>query len=158
MGRLDLIALGYEHAAVAKRAAKSLRDLADEGALALEDVAVVVKHGDGRVELQQQESLSAGDGLISGGTIGLLIGLPFGLPVAGSLIGMLGGGAFSLNDSGISDTRMRRFGEELPPGHCALFALVEDADWALLRERLQPYDGEIVTSEVSTEVAAELDP
>src|SRR3977135_1584701 len=151
MGRLDLIVLGSERGPVAHRAAKSLRDLADEGALALEDVAVVVKHKDGRVELQQQESLSAGDGLISGGTIGLLIGLAFCLPVAGSLIGMLGGGALSLNDSGISDSRMRRFGEELPSGHCALFALVEDADWAVLRERLQPSDGELATSVGATQ-------
>jgi len=158
MARLDLIALGYARVSVARSAAKTLRDLADEGALALEDVAVVVKRDDGHVEIHQGESLSAGDGLISGGTIGLLIGLPLGLPIAAAVIGVLGGGAFSLVDSGVSDSKMRRFGEELLPGHGAVFALVSQPDWALLRARLQPYDGEVVTSEVSAEVIAGLDP
>jgi uncharacterized membrane protein len=158
MARQDLIALGYARVSVARRAAKTLRDMADEGVLALEDVAVVVKRDDGRVEIQQGESLSAGDGLISGGTIGLLIGLPLGLPIAAAVIGVLGGGAFSLRDSGVSDTEMRRFGEELQTGHGAVFALVSQPDWSLLRARLQPYDGEVVTSEVSAEVVAGLDP
>jgi uncharacterized membrane protein len=158
MTRLDLIALGYERVSVATGAAKTLRDLANEGALALKDVAVVVKDGDGHVELKQEESLTTGDGLISGGTIGLLIGLPFGLPVAVSVIGMLGGGAFSFVDRGVSDDKMRSFGASLSPGHSALFALVSHADWTMVRERLRPYDGAIVASEVSAEVAEELGP
>jgi hypothetical protein len=53
---------------------------------------------------------------------------------------------------------MRRFGEELLPEHAAVFALVSQPDWALLRARLQPYDGEVVASEVSAEVIAGLEP
>jgi uncharacterized membrane protein len=59
-------------------------------------------------------------------------------------------------DRGISDDRMRRFGEELGAGHAALFALVADVDWAQLHERLSFYGGEVAASELDEDVVASL--
>jgi uncharacterized membrane protein len=155
---LDLIALDFESAELAEAAVEALRDLAGEDALALKDVAVVVKDVDGGVELHQRSMTATGEALVGGGTIGLLLGLAFAVPVAGALIGIAGGGAASLLDRGIEDDRMRRFGAELAPGRAALFALLGKADWPVVRARLGAYDGEIVISEVAPEVLAVLEP
>jgi uncharacterized membrane protein len=79
-----------------------------------------------------------------------------GVPVAAALLGLAGGGGLAAFHRGISDKRMRKFGEELPSGHAALFALVAEVDWERLHERLSPYGGEVAASELDDEVVAAL--
>lgn len=156
MASAHLIAVGYEQEEIAERALATLRDLAGEHALELKDSALVVKDDAGRVELRQTKELAAGEAVVSGGSIGLLLGLAIGVPVAAALLGLAGGGGLAVFDRGISDDRMRRFGEELGAGHAALFALIVDVDWALLHERLSHYGGEIAASELDEGVVASL--
>jgi uncharacterized membrane protein len=151
-----LIAVGYKQEEIAKRALAALRDLAQEHALELKDSALVVKDDAGRIELRQTKELAAGEAIVSGGSIGLLLGLAVGVPVAAALLGLAGGGGLAVFDRGISDDRMRTFGEELGAGHAALFALVADVDWAQLHERLSPYGGKVVASELDDGVVAAL--
>ena len=153
-----LIAVGYESEEIAERALATLGDLVREDALELKDAAVVVKHDDERVELRQTRELAVGEKIISGGSIGLLLGLAVGVPIAAALIGLAGGGGLAAFDRGISDKRMRKFGEELQPGHAAVFALVAEVNWPLLHDRLSPYGGEVAASELDEEVVAALDP
>jgi uncharacterized membrane protein len=120
------------------------------------DAAVATRTESG-VELHQLRSLAAGEGVVGGGVVGLLLGLGIGVPLAAAAAGMAAGGGLSFVDRGLPDDRMRRLAGELAPGHAALFALVEDADWALVRERLAPYGGELIASEVEADVAAALD-
>lgn len=156
MASAHLIAVGYEQEEIAERALAALRDLAEERALELKDAALVVKDDAGRVELRQSKELAAGESVVSGGSIGLLLGLAIGVPVAAALLGLAGGGGLAMFDRGISDDRMRRFGEELGTGHAALFALVADVDWAQLHERLSLYGGEVAASELDEDVVASL--
>jgi uncharacterized membrane protein len=153
-----LIAVGYEREEIAEQALAALRDLAQEDALELKDAALVVKDDAEHVELRQTRELAPGEAIVSGGSIGLLLGLAVGVPIAAALLGLAGGGGLAVFDRGISDKRMRKFGEELGPGHAALFALVVDVDWALLHERLAPYGGEVAASELDDDVVAALDP
>ena len=129
-------------------------ELAKEGSLELKDAAVVVKDDAGRVELRQTR-LAAGETVVSGGSIGLLLGLAVGVPVAAALIGLAGGGGLAAFHRGISDKRMRKFGEELPTGH-ALRARGEGR-LGLLHERLAAYGGEVAASELEDDVVAALD-
>jgi uncharacterized membrane protein len=151
-----LIAVGYEREETAERALATLSDLAQEQSLELKDAAVVVKDDAGRVELRQSR-LAAGETVVGGGSIGLLLGLAVGVPVAAALLGLAGGGGLAAFHRGISDKRMRKFGEELPTGHAALFALVAKVDWEVLHQRLAPYGGEIAASELDDDVVAALD-
>jgi uncharacterized membrane protein len=151
-----LIAVGYEREEIAERALASLRELAEERALELKDAAVVVKVDAEHVELRQTRDLAVGEAVVSGGSIGLLLGLAVGTPVAAALLGLAGGGGLAAFDRGISDKRMRKFGTELAPGHAALFALVAGVDWPRVHDRLSAYGGEVAASEVDEEVAAAL--
>ena len=155
MSSACLLAVVYDDAATAGRALAALSGLADERALALRD-AVVVVHGDDGVELHQEHALAAGEGVVAGGTLGLIVGLAFGLPIAGALVGMAGGAGATAIDTGIPDDELRRIGGSLVQGRAALLALVADGDWARIGAALEPYGGDVLVSEVAGEVAAAL--
>jgi uncharacterized membrane protein len=148
----SLVAVGYHSFELAEAALGAVRSLSDEHALVIHDAAIVVKHDDGRVELQQSRELAAGEGIVGGGAIGLLLGLALAVPVAGALVGLAGGAGFAALDRGISNDHMRQLGATIARGNAVLFVLVEDVDWEKLRERLALFGGDLVTSEVADDV------
>lgn len=152
MARASLVAVGYHSVELGEAALGAVRDLSDQHALVIHDAAIVVKHDDGRVELQQSRELAAGEGIVGGGAIGLLLGLALAVPVAGALVGLAGGAGFATLDRGISNEHMRQLGATIARGNAVLFVLVEDVDWAKLRARLAPFGGDVVTSEVADDV------
>jgi uncharacterized membrane protein len=108
------------------------------------DAAVVVKQPGGHLDLYQTRGTSIGEGAVTGGTVGLLAGLLFGLPVAAGLIGLAAGGGWGSRDLGIPDDRLRQLGRELEPRHAVLCVLLEPTELPLLEERLAPYGGDAV--------------
>ena len=129
-----LLVIVFEDAAHAEGALTILSDLADDHVLTLKDAAVVARRraddgGPGAVEIHQARSLAAGEGLVGGGTIGLLVGLAAGLPIVAALAGMAGGAGIAAIDTGIDDGELRRLGGELPGGGAAVAALATSSDW-----------------------------
>ena len=152
MASANLIAVAYDTAELAGSALQAVHDLSDDHALVIHDAAVVIKHDDGRVELQQSRELAGGEGLVSGGAIGLLLGLALAVPVAGAVVGFAGGLGFAAIDRGISNEHMRKLGATIASGHAVLFALVGEVDWAKLKDGLAPYDGELIATEIADDV------
>jgi uncharacterized membrane protein len=62
-----------------------------------------------------------------------------GLPIGGALLGLAGGAALGLRDTGIPDSRMRKLGQELQTGQALLCILVDEDALAVLREALGRY-------------------
>jgi uncharacterized membrane protein len=154
LANANLIAVAYDTSDLAESALGNVRELGDEHALVLRDAAIVIKHDDGRVELQQIHGLATGEGMVSGGAIGLLLGLALAVPVAGALVGLAGGAGLAAFDRGISDEHMRKLGATIARGHAVLFALVENVDWGKLGDGLALRGGELVVSEVDDGVLA----
>jgi uncharacterized membrane protein len=152
----SLVALAYPTREVADAALADLERLGDEHAVKIKDCAVVVKVADGRIELHQTRELSLGTGVIAGGTVGFLLGLAVGGPIGASVAGMVAGGGYGAFDTGIDNKRLRSLGDELEPGHAALVLLVVKADWATLRSRLAPHQGELLLAELSDEALESL--
>jgi uncharacterized membrane protein len=143
----ELIALHYASRESADRAAAEVRELAGEHALELRDAAVAVKHEDGRIELRQTRELAVGEAAVAGGAIGLLLGIPIGLPVAAALLGIAGGGGVSFHRRGISNRHMKDAAASLEPDEAILFVLASSVDWPRVEERLAPYEGELLASD-----------
>ena len=131
----SFIAVAFPTAAAAEEALKAVR----EQDLPTRDAAVVVRTEAGRVELGQGHELAAGEALVGGGSLGLVAGLLLGLPVGGALLGLAGGLAYGVRDRGLPDSRMRRLGKDLQPGHAVLCVLVDDAVLSDAREALSRY-------------------
>ena len=140
----------------AEAALEALEALAADRALELADAAIVVKTDAGLVELHQRHELSIGEGAVGGGVAGVLAGLALGFPFVIPAAGAALGAAIGAIDRGIDDGRMRRLGAELEPGQAALCALVGEADWAVVRERMAPLAGELLVSELTPEAVAAL--
>jgi uncharacterized membrane protein len=143
-----LIGVAYATKAAAENALACLRELEHERALTLEDAAVAVRLENGKVTLDQARQIAPGDGLVAGGSLGLLLGLGIGVPVAGAIFGLAGGSGIAAFDRGIPDKSMRRLTEELEVGHAAVFALVKNVDWPRLRTALAPLGGEVLSTQV----------
>ncbi|MGA9858022.1 MAG: DUF1269 domain-containing protein [Solirubrobacteraceae bacterium] len=118
----------------------------------LRDSAVVSRTPGGDIDLDQSREVSAGDGLVSVGTAGLVAGLLLGLPIGGALLGLAGGAALGLRDTGIPDSRMRKLGEELQPGQALLCVLVDEDALGQLREALGRY-GDVLEVELPSDSA-----
>ncbi len=140
MGASTVIAAAYADVEQADSALERVRGLAG-----VEDAAVVTKNLDGGVDLHQGRQAAVGEAVVAGGTIGLLVGLLVGGPIGGAVVGLAGGGGIgAVRDVGIPDERLLRFGRELGPGRAAVLVLAAEAD--AVRERLEPYEGELVVS------------
>ena len=122
MSDLIVVAFNDEASAFAMRA--ELVKLQKEYLLEMEDVVVVTRSTDNKVDLHQASNLTA-LGAVGGGFWGMLIGLMFLNPLLGALMGA-GAGALSgsVSDVGINDDFMRDLGKTLTPGSAAVFLLV----------------------------------
>src|SRR5262245_14261976 len=133
----------------AERALDTLEELQHESVVSLDDAVIVVKTARG-VKLHQQRQVSIGEGVVAGGVLGVIVGLLIGYPViapiAGMLLGVITGLFF---DSGIDDERLRSLGDELEPGQAALCVQVAEADWELLRTRLEQHTDDLLVAEVT---------
>ena len=137
------VAVAFDTTAEAEQALKAVDGLDRVG---IRDAAIVVRTAAGRIELHQARELSAGEGAVAAGSIGLVAGLLLGIPVGGALLGLVAGGGWGLRDTGIPDDRLRAMGEKLEPGHAVLCVLVGDGV-PRVREALAPY-GEVVDVEL----------
>ena len=91
----SFVAVAFETAAAAEAALQIVQTLAAND-VSVRDAAVVVRTPSGRIELQQTRELAAGEGIVGGGTAGLVAGMLLGLPVGGALLGLAGGALFGL--------------------------------------------------------------
>jgi uncharacterized membrane protein len=117
----------------------TVRGLKAEHEVEVRDAAVVMRTELGRIELQQTRQIAPGEGVVGGGTVGLIAGLLLGLPVGGALLGLAGGALLGLRDTGIPNKRLRQLGEDLQPGQSLLCVLVNADAVARTREALQHY-------------------
>jgi uncharacterized membrane protein len=131
------VVLEREHAP--DDALAAVRGLEAEQDVEVRDAAVVTRTELGRIELQQTRQLAPGEGVVGGGTVGLVAGLLLGLPVGGALVGLAGGALLGLRDTGIPNKRLRKLGEDLQPGQSVLCVLVDADALSRAREVLQRY-------------------
>jgi uncharacterized membrane protein len=137
--------------------------LATAGGLggSLKQGALVNKTPDGKIKLVESKDMHGGQGAMTGGAIGAVVGI-----LAGP-VGVIGGGAIGagigaltakLRDSGFPDAQLKGLGEDLTPGGAAVVALVDDDAVDKAEQLLKTVDAQrIVVDEVSTDLADVLD-
>ena len=135
----DLIVVAFKDAATAFEMRAELVKLQKEYLLEMEDVVVVTRSADDKVQLHQAANLTA-LGAVSGGFWGMFVGLLFLNPLLGAAVGA-GAGALSgsFTDTGINDEFMRNLGATLTPGTSAVFILVRKFTTDKVVEQLQAF-------------------
>ena len=154
----DLIVVSFDTEATAFEMRAELVKLQKEYLLEMEDVVVVTRSEDDKVQLHQAANLTM-MGAASGGFWGLLIGMIFFNPLIGVALGA-GAGALSasLTDVGINDDFMRELGKRLKPGTAAVFVLARKFNTEKVVERLGEFraKGHILQTSLSHDDEATL--
>lgn len=152
----NLIVFTFDNETEAERMRDELVKMQKQQIISLEDAAVVIRREDGKVKVKQAQSL-VGAGALGGSFWGLLIGLLFWAPWLGLAIGAATGAlAGGMTDVGVDDKFIKEVGENIEPGHSALFLLVIDSTPDKVMEGLKDFHPTIYQTSLSAEDDAKL--
>ena len=152
----NLIVFTFDNETEAERMRDELVKMQKQQLISLEDAAVVIRRENGKVKVKQAQSL-VGAGALGGSFWGLLIGLLFWAPWLGLAIGAASGAlAGGMSDVGVDDKFIKEVGEDIEPGHSALFLLVIESTPDKVMEGLQDFDPTIYQTSLSAEDDAKL--
>jgi uncharacterized membrane protein len=146
-----LFVLAFDNQSGALEVRDKLFELQKQELITMEDAAVVVRDEEGKVSVKQAQNL-VGAGALGGAFWGMLIGLIFLAPWLGAAVGAVSGalgGKYS--DVGVDDEFIKEVGETIEPGHSALFVLVTDVERERVIEELEPYNPEVLQTNLSPE-------
>ena len=155
---MNLVAILMDDLETARNARVEVANMASEHLVQLEDAVVVYKQ-DGDVKLDQAVNLTAA-GAMGGAWWGVLIGAMAGILTGGAglaIAGMAGGAAGGalggwLSDAGISDEMMKKTADALEHDKAILFLMGRTGAPDKVLERLAPFGGEVVTSNLSDDM------
>ncbi|HJS18586.1 MAG TPA: DUF1269 domain-containing protein [Anaerolineales bacterium] len=156
--KYSFIVVRYPNKETAEAALEVAKGLGKEKVVKLKDAVAVTKTAEGKIKLHQTADDPASKGFLKGGVIGIIFAVLFGAAgwiVAGAALGT----AFSIFDRGIKDKLLKELGEKMSADQSALAVLVEEANWAVVRERMaaQNFHGEVVVQELVDEHLAEVE-
>jgi uncharacterized membrane protein len=154
----DLVAIAYPDEAAARRARENLNEDIRQGLIDVEDVVVMVRDEDGKVDVRQG-STGAGMAAAGGALWGGLIGLILLAPLFGMAAGALGGGAAwkgAVGEVGIAESFVEQLRESLKPGGAAMIVLVREWKPEELLPRLREH-GQLIQTSLGKELQAQLE-
>jgi uncharacterized membrane protein len=156
--KFSFIVVKYPQKETGEAALQAVKELAKEKVVKLKDAVAITKTEKGKIKLQQTKDDPASKGFLKGGVIGIIFAVLFG-GAAWIAVGALMGTAFSLFDRGIKNKLLKELGENMTADESALAVLVEEADWATVKERMAAHNfqGEVVVSEIVEEHLAEVE-
>ena len=152
----NLIVFTFDNETEAEKMRDTLVSMQKQKIISLEDAAVVIRRENGKVKVKQAQSL-VGAGALGGSFWGLLIGLLFLAPWLGLAIGAATGAlAGGMTDIGVDDKFIKEVGENIEPGHSALFLLVSDATPDKVMDGLTDFHPTVYQTSLSEEDDAKL--
>jgi uncharacterized membrane protein len=137
----------------------TLKELDTQGQLRVEEVAVVTRADDGRIDVKEQVGDPSLFGTGYGGVVGLLIGIlggPLGVLLGGAT-GVLVGSLFDLADAEDSDSVLSAVSKSVQVGRTALLAQVTEQSPEVIDTAMASLSGTVVrrsVSDVESEIAA----
>lgn len=152
----NIIVIAFDDMEQAGQARESLHKMENEGYLSLDDAEVLVKDEDGKLHLKGQMDTGVKWGAVGGGILGLIIG-GFLFPIAGLLIGVLGGALVGKTlNLGIDKKFVEDVKEAMKPGTSALFLLVRESNHDAAMATLRQYHGTVLQTSLNPEDEATL--
>jgi uncharacterized membrane protein len=122
--------------------------------LALDDVAVVIRHPDGSFTFNR-EKFPAASNVVGCSAVGFLAGLVLGAPLTGATIGaMVGGAGTAVSASvGIGDDFVAEVKGLMKPGTSAIFVLDDEGDMDVILHAIRGLGGTVLKTNVDLERA-----
>lgn len=135
---------------------RSLKSLANQEMLSLDDAAVITKDANGKVQVKNMTEKNVKTGAVVGGLVGLALA-SFLFPLAGIAIGAAGGAAVGKTlGNGVDKKFVKDVTDSLNPGNSAILFLVSHENTGMLIQALEPYSGKLYQTSFDSEVEAEI--
>jgi uncharacterized membrane protein len=119
--------------------------LARDRKLALHDAVFVVKAQDGRTHIRETKDLQTGPTALTAGLwtglLGLLLGGPVGMLIAGGIGAGAGAVTAKVVDIGVTDEFVAQLREMVRPGTTTVAVLADEVDSAAVLEELHRFEG-----------------
>ena len=157
----EMLVIAFPGEQRAAEVLQALRQLSQDHLVDLHKAAILVRHADGKVEIQQNREVTTKEGLLGGALVGGLLGHFGHETLEGALMGAGAGFlASKVLDSGIigfQDDYLKQVGDALTPGTSAVVASIqfEHVDQAL-QTLSQFHDGRIIRQSLPADVAAKV--
>ena len=153
----NVIAVSFAEDSKAYEALTTLNELGAQGQINVEQVTVVTRDDDGRVEVKDQAGDDSLAGTASGGLVGVLVGIlggPLGVLLGGAT-GLFVGSLFDLTDAEESDSVLTEISKTVQVGHTALLAHVVEPSPEVVDTAMAKLSGTVLRRPVY-EVEAEI--
>jgi uncharacterized membrane protein len=155
-GMSNILVITFEDENQALAVLRSLKSLASQDMLNLDDAAVIIKDAQGKVQVKNMVEKNVKVGATVGGLVGLAIASVL-FPVAGIAIGAAGGALVGKTiGNGVDKKFIQEVTASLGPGNSAILFIVSHENTGMLITALEPYSGKIYQSTFDSEVEAEL--
>jgi uncharacterized membrane protein len=155
----NVLAINFTEDAEAYEALTTLKELDEQGQVALEGAAVVMRHEDGTIAIKDEVGDIGYEGTAAGGIVGLIVGIlggPIGVLLGGAT-GVLIGSLFDLDDLDETDSVLSRMSRTVRVGHPSVVAEVEEQSPEVIDVAIQRLNGTVLRlqlADVEAEIAA----
>jgi uncharacterized membrane protein len=135
---------------------RSLKGLANQDMLSLDDAAVITKDAKGKVQVKNMTEKNVKTGAVVGGIVGLALA-SFLFPVAGIALGAASGAVVGKTlGNGVDKQFVKEVTDSLTPGSSAILFLVSHENTGMLVSALEPYSGKLYQTSFDSEIEAEI--
>ncbi|MFJ6250245.1 MULTISPECIES: DUF1269 domain-containing protein [unclassified Streptomyces] len=153
----ELIVIGYDDHAVARKAFKAVQQLRDDHVVELKGLAVVRVDQDGETHVDtpaktEEIALSATAGALWGLVFGMIVLTP-GIGVVGAALGGLIG---KLNQMGVDRSFRQKVSDLLAPGSAAVVIMASKITEDRFAAAMEPFGGTVLKTSLSEESEREL--
>jgi uncharacterized membrane protein len=155
----NVLTINFTEDSDAYEALTTLKELDEQGQVALEGAAVVQRHEDGTIAIKDEVGDIGYEGTATGGIVGLIVGIlggPIGVLLGGAT-GVLIGSLFDLDDLDESDSVLSEMSRTVRVGHASVVAAVDEQTPEVMDSAIQRVDGKVLRlplADVEAEIAA----
>jgi uncharacterized membrane protein len=155
----NVLAINFTDDGDAYEALTTLKELDEQGQVALEGAAVVMRHEDGTIAIKDEVGDIGYAGTATGGVVGLIVGIlggPIGVLLGGAT-GVLLGSLFDLDDLDETDSVLSKMSRTVRVGHPSVVAEVDEQSPEVIDAAINRLDGTVLRlplADVEAEIAA----
>jgi len=147
----QLIVIKFDDMDQAGQVREALRAQEKQGLIKMEDAEVIVRDAEGKIAKKGETDRGVKIGAVGGGMLGLLLGLVF-FPIGGLLLGAAAGALIGKSlGLGVDKKFVKDVEAALTPGTSALFVIVVDANSRALFGAIEPFQGTLLQTTLSSE-------
>jgi uncharacterized membrane protein len=150
----SLFITAYSGRDTADKAYDTLRQMEKDKQVDIKTAMTVTRKDNGKLKLKHRRRLTTGKGLVAGGAVGLLVaGAAAPVVLGGAAVGALIGSSRHGDRKEVKGFLEDKLGQD----DSALAVLIKEADWAAVNEKMEPYGGEDLLVELTTEDEAAIE-